>query len=295
MTIPVLIGKFFGRLKTLEYKKFLQIFSRFRFSVTIIPGPTSYMPSRSFLFWHVMAFLGGVSLLVAIITGLLMVYTPLNTLFFSKTIQLSHYQVQELRVLENKVRFLVKEVDNLKEDNERLEKAILLGDPNLINEFSKKPKVQNQTQAPKTANSIVLALSGFMERFFPESPAVKIQFVKPCDGFVTNKYKPEEGHYGIDYSLTVGSPVYAAGNGYIVFSDYVAEEGYTVIMAHHDGYMTVYKHCSQITKRQRERVVQGETIALSGNSGRLTTGPHLHFEIWHDGICLDPQTLLFEK
>jgi murein DD-endopeptidase MepM/ murein hydrolase activator NlpD len=295
MTIPVLIGKFFGRLKTIEYKKFLQIFSRFRFSITIIPGPTSYIPARSFQTWHVMAFLGGFSVAVAIITGILMVYTPLNSLFFSKTIQLSHYQVEELRVLESKVRFLVKEVDGLKADNERLEKAILLGDPSLINEFSKKPKGQSQSPAPKTANNIFLGFTALMERFFPESPAAKIQFTKPCDGFVTNTFKPEEGHYGIDYSLTVGSPVYAAGNGYIIFSDYVADEGYTVIVAHHDGYITVYKHCSQITKRQRERVMQGETIALSGNSGRLTTGPHLHFEIWHDGVCMDPQTLLFEK
>ena len=295
MTIPVLIGKFFGRLKTIEYKRLFSIFTRFKFSITIIPGPTSYIPARSFQTWHVMAFLGGFSVVVAIITGILMVYTPLNSLFFSKSIQLSHYQVQELRLLENKVRFLVKEVDGLKEDNERLEKAILLGDPSLINEFSRKPQNQNQQQAPKSANNMYLALSGFVERFFPATPAAKIQFIKPCDGFVTNKFKPEEGHYGIDYSLTIGSPVYAAGNGYIVFSDYVAEEGFTVIVAHHDGYITVYKHCSQITKRQRERVMQGETIALSGNSGRLTTGPHLHFEIWHDGVCMDPQTLLFEK
>jgi len=260
-----------------------------------MPGPTSYIPARTFPFWKVMSYLGALSAVVAIFTGILMVYTPLNTLFFSQTIQLSHHQVEDLRQLESRVKFLAKEVDALKENNERLKKAILLGDPTLIDEFSKKPQNQSEAQKPKVANNAYLAVVGFLENIFSSSPSYKIQFIKPCEGLVTNKFKPEEGHYGIDFAMTIGSPVFAAGNGYVVFSDYVADDGFTVIISHYDGYMTIYKHCSQIMKRQRERVMQGETIALSGNSGRLTTGPHLHFEIWHDGVCLDPQTLLFDK
>jgi len=61
---------------------------------------------------------------------------------------------------------------------------------------------------------------------------------------------------------------------------------------HSDGYLSIYKHCSVILKKEREFVKQGELIAQSGNSGLATTGPHLHLEIWHNGKPVNPETLL---
>ena len=295
MTIPVLVGKLFGKIKAIEYKKLLSIASRFRFSIMVVPEETSYIRSRTFPYLYVMSFLGAFSVLVAIITGILMVYTPLNSLFFSQTIQLSHHQVNDLRQLEKKISFLVKEIDNLKDSNERLQRAIILGDSTLLQEFTRKPVSQKPQAAPRTGGSLLTVIRELIEQYSSSGKERQLDFSKPCDGFVTNAFKPDEGHYGTDYSLTVGSPVFAACNGYIIFSDYVAEEGYMVILAHYGGYISVYKHCSQLFKRTRERVMQGELIALSGNSGRLTTGPHLHFEIWHDGVCIDPQSLLIEN
>jgi murein DD-endopeptidase MepM/ murein hydrolase activator NlpD len=68
-----------------------------------------------------------------------------------------------------------------------------------------------------------------------------------------------------------------------------------IIIAHPDGYMTVYKHCSVLLKKTRDIVSEGELIALSGNTGELSTGPHLHFEIWKNGKPLDPQNLLLNN
>ena len=68
-----------------------------------------------------------------------------------------------------------------------------------------------------------------------------------------------------------------------------------MILSHSDGYLSIYKHCSVLLKNEREFVKQGELIAQSGNSGLATTGPHLHFEIWHNGKAIDPENLLIKN
>ena len=94
---------------------------------------------------------------------------------------------------------------------------------------------------------------------------------------------------GVDFVVKEGTPVYAASGGYIVFSDYTIDDGYMIIIIHRDGYISIYKHCSSLIKGVRDNVEQGELIALSGNSGKHTTGPHLHLEIWRDGKPVNPE------
>jgi murein DD-endopeptidase MepM/ murein hydrolase activator NlpD len=85
------------------------------------------------------------------------------------------------------------------------------------------------------------------------------------------------------------TPVYASAGGYVIFADYTINDGYMIILNHLNGYISVYKHCSSLVKRTRENIEQGELLALSGNTGRKTTGPHLHFEIWKNGKPVDPE------
>jgi murein DD-endopeptidase MepM/ murein hydrolase activator NlpD len=94
---------------------------------------------------------------------------------------------------------------------------------------------------------------------------------------------------GLDFVVKEETPVYAAAGGYVIFADYTVNDGYMIILNHINGYISVYKHCSSLVKRVRENVEQGELIALSGNTGRKTTGPHLHFEIWKNGKPVDPE------
>ncbi len=115
---------------------------------------------------------------------------------------------------------------------------------------------------------------------------------RPCNGSISRKFDPEMGHYGIDYALKEGSPVYAAENGYVLFSDFTVDYGNTIIIVHGKGFVTIYKHCKLLMRTEREKVVQGDIIALSGNTGRLTTGPHLHFEVWKDGSVVNPEKYL---
>ena len=100
---------------------------------------------------------------------------------------------------------------------------------------------------------------------------------------------------GIDIVAKDGTPVFASAGGFVVFSDYTNDYGHIIILSHSDGYLSFYKHCSLILKKEREFVKQGELIAKSGNSGLATTGPHLHFEIWHNGKAVDPESLLINN
>ena len=78
-------------------------------------------------------------------------------------------------------------------------------------------------------------------------------------------------------------------HGYVILSDWTHEGGYAIAVQHSDGYVTVYKHAKQLLKRIGDRVRNREAIAISGNSGEITTGPHLHLEIWHNGLAQDPR------
>ena len=90
------------------------------------------------------------------------------------------------------------------------------------------------------------------------------------------------------------SPVFASAGGYIVFADYTPNYGYSIIINHQENYVTKYLHCSTLLKKNGDIVRQGELIALSGNSGSESTGPHLHFEIWKDGKPINPSEVLIK-
>lgn len=284
MNIPVMIGKIAGKVKGLDWKQIFTLYSRLKFSITIVPSGVSFIKPSTYPSWMVSLFLTIFAAVIMIITSLLMVFTPLNTLFFSKTVQLSHYQVKELNLLQDKVRKLDEEVEFIKSENESLRKAILLGDTTVINKFSGK----------HAGGSLIYVVRELVEKMFGEKKAEVPFFRQPCSGPVSNSFKADEGHYGIDYFTAVGTPVYASGGGYVIFSDYTTNDGNMIILGHQGGYVTIYKHCQRLLKSMHQRVVQGEQIAMTGETGRLANGPHLHFEIWLNGVPLDPQKIITE-
>lgn len=108
-------------------------------------------------------------------------------------------------------------------------------------------------------------------------------------GFPTRSFDAGDAHFGIDLAVSEGSLVRAVGEGYVVLSDWTQEGGYTVAVQHSDGYLSVYKHNKRLLKQTGDRVEAREALAVSGNSGEVTTGPHLHFELWRNGLAQDPR------
>jgi murein DD-endopeptidase MepM/ murein hydrolase activator NlpD len=123
-------------------------------------------------------------------------------------------------------------------------------------------------------------------------PSLRMPLTPPVEtGFPTRGFNAREGHYAVDIAVEAGSYVYAVGDGYVIFADWTNDGGYTIAVQHADGYVSVYKHNERLVKRVGDRVRQQEAVAISGNSGEITTGPHLHFELWHHGLAQDPRPL----
>jgi murein DD-endopeptidase MepM/ murein hydrolase activator NlpD len=112
---------------------------------------------------------------------------------------------------------------------------------------------------------------------------------QPVLGEITQKFNYKENHFAIDIAVDTGTPVKAVSDGRVIFSEWTMETGHVIIIDHGDMLLSVYKHNSSLLKSQNELVTAGEAIALSGNQGTLTTGPHLHFELWKNGVPIDPE------
>jgi len=127
-----------------------------------------------------------------------------------------------------------------------------------------------------------------------ESATSKVNFVlfPPVIGTISEGYNVEEKHYAVDIVVAKGTPVKAAADGTIVLAEWTTQTGYVVIIDHGNGLISAYKHNASLTKEQGDLVKAGEVIAISGNAGELTTGPHLHFELWTDGYPIDPTTFI---
>ena len=117
-------------------------------------------------------------------------------------------------------------------------------------------------------------------------------FFSPIKGDITQTFNVEENHFAIDIAADIGTPVKSILDGKILFSEWSVDTGHVIIVDHGDNIVSVYKHNSKSLKEQNDFVQAGEVIAYSGNQGSLSSGPHLHFELWKNGTPIDPEPLL---
>ena len=116
-------------------------------------------------------------------------------------------------------------------------------------------------------------------------------FVSPVKGQITQKFDPLNNHFALDILVDIGTPVKSILEGKVIFSEWSVNTGHVLIIDHGDNIISVYKHNSKVLKTQNNFVKAGEVIAYSGNQGTLSTGPHLHFELWKNGTPINPEPL----
>ncbi len=232
------------------------------------------------------------TLVIACLGFIIISYSPINTLIFPGNSSLSKKDMQTVNQLNTRMLFLSRELESLKSTNERLKYAIILGDSTLIDSLKNKKHNSKEGNKGKFGGNIFAVVEDLLFGKKEDNQQKVNYFDKPVNGFVSREFDPEKGHMGIDFVVKSGTPVYASANGYVIFSDYTNKNGNMLIIGHPDNYITIYKHCSILMKKERDTVIQGELIALSGNTGEITTGPHLHFEIWKNGQPIDPRTVL---
>ncbi len=119
-------------------------------------------------------------------------------------------------------------------------------------------------------------------------PLEQLFFTPPVSGTVTMSFSPDERHYGVDIASPKNTPVKSVMSGFVISSDWTLETGNTICIQHSDNLVSFYKHNSVLLKKVGEVVTAGEAIAIIGNTGDHSTGPHLHFELWHQGKPIDP-------
>ena len=132
----------------------------------------------------------------------------------------------------------------------------------------------------------------FNSEISENSSTEKLLFFKPVDGLVTQSFNADEKHYGVDVVSKENELIKSTLGGMVVFSSWTSETGNVIAIQHANNFVSIYKHNSALLKQQGETVVVGESIAVIGNSGKWSSGPHLHFELWHNNQAVNPENYI---
>ena len=114
-------------------------------------------------------------------------------------------------------------------------------------------------------------------------------FFSPISGFISDHFNMKRGHYGVDVVAKTNEAVKNVADGSIIFASWTQDAGYVIMIQHRGNLISVYKHNAELLKKVGTFVNAGEIISIVGNSGEMTDGPHLHFELWYNGNPLNPE------
>ena len=256
---------------------------------------------------NVYIFLSSLIVGTAFIVVLLIVYTPLKQYIPGYG---DFQRNSEISALTGKVRDLEQEMEAHRRYNENM-RSILAGD---LSGMAKEAVMSTDTGESKNAaaegsapvsrieedeklraavesggvtrsGNEPVALGSVGPR---EIPLEQLFFMPPVSGDLTSGFDPSKDHYGVDVAAPRNTAVKAAADGVVISSGYTVETGYSIAIQHPNNVVTMYKHNSVLLKKAGSAVKAGEAIAIIGNSGETTTGPHLHFELWHKGRAVNP-------
>ncbi len=265
----------------------------------VILNENTFEEKVSFKLSRLNVFVTGSLCIIGLIglTSLLIAFTPLreyipgysSNRLKKQAADLSYETDSLVRVLNNTNQYL----ENIK--------MVLTGDienneinrDSLREQFKLDPSTIDLT--PIKQDSVLraqVALEDKYNLFERDTRRTDVVLFPPITGTVTQKYDARKLHYAVDVVAPRETPVKAVANGVVIFAEWTADTGHVIILEHEDGLLSVYKHNGALNKKQGELVRSGEVIASVGNTGELTTGPHLHFELWNKGTPINPQDFI---
>lgn len=277
-----------------------------RYQIVLVPRD-EMKPTRSFRINRFGMFVFSIVLFLVIGTAvvLLLNYTPVGIWVPVKNYELENKYGKQLVMFQEKLNQITKDMILLQSYNAKLRKvlgpSISGNDSVAASEPLKHSDLELSTENFKTDEALTVSdemdlimnprtLSSFSTVSTATSDAFRasLPLLFPTQGYITRGFEPAKRHFGIDIAGKVGTIVTAAAEGHILFSGWTYDAGYMVIISHGGGYFTFYKHNQTLLKIANTFVKRGEPIARLGNSGTTSYGPHLHFEVWKDGVPRDP-------
>ena len=278
-----------------------------RYDVLFVPRDDGgRSKSLRFAPWQFYVLIAGSLVFVVTAVVALLVYTPVGTLIPIENPGLVNKYSKELISLNERMTNVMQELILLREYNVKLRNALgervvatdsgvaVVGSPRSQTSDSRKKeeRVQKVPDISRPEMGRAMISSQTIPSALQENHRVVFPVVLPTEGYVTRGYEPSQRHYGLDIAGSVGSPVHASADGYVVFSGWASDDGNKIILSHPGGFLTFYKHNQSLLTAMNAYVRRGEPIALLGNSGETSAGPHVHFEIWKDGVPVDPANFI---
>jgi murein DD-endopeptidase MepM/ murein hydrolase activator NlpD len=208
--------------------------------------------------------------------------------------ELRKQAVQNLFVTDSLITLYNQNLQYLNAIRAVLNEDISFEDPERMNQSL---QVENQ-DAPEFISSIpedslLRAFVSQQDKYNPDLSSSNVTLetllLPPAIGPISQGFNTEESHFAVDIVLEANTPIKSIADGRVVFAEWTAQTGYVIIIEHSQGILSVYKHNAALSKEQGDVVQGGEVIALAGNTGELTTGFHLHFELWVEGYPMDPK------
>lgn len=242
-------------------------------------------------------------LILSLCIFMLIAYTPLRKYIpgYGDVVQRQEMQAMEKTIgeLTTKLETQTAYVENFR--------RILVGDAKTFEQLEKRNDSIPENIEPVTLSEAEIRLrreqeaavqasrgenTGIPTAGSQEVPLEQAYLVAPVNGEISAGFNQKENHLGVDILAPQHTAIKSAASGIVFMSEFTSANGNVIGIQHDNDLITFYKHNSELLKKVGDRVNSGEAVAIIGNTGTLTTGPHLHFEIWHRGKVVDPADYL---
>lgn len=264
----------------------------------IIRNEENFAEKTSFSFTYSRVILLAVTtFIVMLLISLFLVRTLLNQWFDPRHAQLeANKQLVDLSI----------KIDSLDLEMQKKDRFILnfqkivMGDSVNLSDYETPDEEEQINRTDLNQEALAEIDSQFREEF--ESSGVtlatfsgtssnldEIFFYSPITGFISDRYNVTDAHYGVDVVAKKNEPVKCVADGTVILASWTQDSGHVIAVQHRGNLLSVYKHNAELLKKVGNFVSGGEIISIVGNTGELTDGPHLHFELWSDGSPVNPE------
>lgn len=262
-------------------------------------GPAS---SKTFKFrpeklWHL--FYGSLAVML-VIALLIFMFTPVGNLIYN---QEDHQLRQSVIEISERVQALKDSLNARDMQLAEIQQILAAGTDTVFDVGTPyQPQMQNTEGSEFREQNAISEVNAYemisqneiiFSSLFKQAPEFPAFY--PVNGTLTRGYNPENGHYGIDIATKNNIPFRALADGAVINQDWTTNYGYVIQVQHNNGIISIYKHASSVSKKIGDVILKGEILGTVGDVGILSSGPHLHLEIWKNGVPQNPNSYLVKS